>query len=351
MWGDEPVVEKIVSLEGAEVARILSWFNYFYDKEKGKKWVLSYMKKKDWDNKRIEYFEKATIDDCSPVMPALARMFVRGTDIATDILSRLDNWIMKYAKHEEPDPIIISLFGQRTDRKLKKVIADLDDCLDEFSFNDYMKEPEKSFYEILQENNIRAAQVKSIKDYFVPYLEEIENSDHDVDLDYAYRHLSKKQKNNFIVYIKKLLDDLDRIATNESVTRVRKPRKAKPIDRSQIVKNVKYMKEDKELKLVSVKPESIIGTFQVWLYSTKYKILRRLETNDPKGLSIRGTTVVDYVDSLSRSKSVRKPKQVLGEILTGNKARLKKIFEEFKGADYPLTGRINDDTIILRTVK
>lgn len=357
VWGDEPEVKEITEPNSSALNRIYNWYNYFHDKEDGVKWILTYMKKNRYDQKDIDAFSRYKTLDCSLVRPIWARMLTRGTMLPVELIDQLHHYIMNAINHVKAEeaykksPVENLDVPGRNARKVLETISLLEDCLDYFVISGYEGTQEKSFYEILTEENVKTSQAKEIRDYYAPLLEEIKNIENDEDLKYAYRNLSKKQKNNYLNYISKLISDIDRVITNESVVKIRKPRKKKEIDRSQVVKNVKYKKEDKDLKLISMKPESIIGTTQVWLYNVKYKVIRRLETTDPKGLSIRGTTVVDFMDTLSRAKSVRKPAEVLAEILVANKARLKKFIDEFKGSDYPLTGRINEDTIILRTFK
>ena len=69
------------------------------------------------------------------------------------------------------------------------------------------------------------------------------------------------------------------------------------------------------------------------------------------GLSVKGTTIVGFDDKSSITKKLRKPEDVLPFILNGGKAAIKKTMENVKCMAKSANGRLNSDTIILRTIK
>jgi hypothetical protein len=105
------------------------------------------------------------------------------------------------------------------------------------------------------------------------------------------------------------------------------------------------MKEFAELKLVSIKPETIIGATELWIYNTKY---RRVQVYKAEygALSVKGTSVLGFSVKDSISMTLRKPEEFFKGITMGKRA--------LNGAIKTLTtkptkpnGRINEECILL----
>jgi hypothetical protein len=59
---------------------------------------------------------------------------------------------------------------------------------------------------------------------------------------------------------------------------------------------------------------------------------------------------VNYSKSKSRTKKLRKPEEVLPQIISGGKPCLKKIMDELTTKDAKVTGRLNSETLLLRAI-
>jgi hypothetical protein len=130
----------------------------------------------------------------------------------------------------------------------------------------------------------------------------------------------------------------------------RKPRKRKPKTAEQIVSKVNYLKEDKIYGFSSIEPSKIIGTNQLWVFNVKLRKIGVYFAQDAAGLSIKGSTILNFDDKLSVAKTVRKPKETVMEILKSGKAAIKTTFAKLNSKQTSLTGRINSDTILLRII-
>jgi hypothetical protein len=131
----------------------------------------------------------------------------------------------------------------------------------------------------------------------------------------------------------------------------RKPRKRKAKSADQLVSKLNYAKDFAELKLVSVDPKTIVGANQLWVYNTKTRKLGCYNAEDAAGLSIKGSTIQNFAESKSIQKTLRKPAVTLPEVLKGGKVALRNVLTDIRAAEGLLTGRINADTILLRTIK
>jgi hypothetical protein len=131
----------------------------------------------------------------------------------------------------------------------------------------------------------------------------------------------------------------------------RKPRKRKQKSPDQLVSKMKYLDKFEELKLESIQPKDIIGSLQLWVYNTKTRKLGCYVADDAGGLSVKGSSLLNFTESKSVNKKLRKPEATLPEILKGGKVYLRNALDNIKAVATPLTGRINSDTILLRIVK
>ena len=87
------------------------------------------------------------------------------------------------------------------------------------------------------------------------------------------------------------------------------------------------------------------------MYNTKTRKLGVYQAADAAGLNIKGSTILNFAESKSVSKKFRKPDVTIPEVLKGGKVALRNVLNDIRAVESVLTGRINADTILLRTVK
>jgi hypothetical protein len=110
---------------------------------------------------------------------------------------------------------------------------------------------------------------------------------------------------------------------------------------------MKYKKEDTEYAVKSVSPTGIINAQELWIFNTKYRKLQVYRANDPKGLSVKGTSIVGYDTENSGSKTMRKPEQV-STLATLTKRPLNQAFKSLTTTEAKVNGRINEECILLK---
>lgn len=196
-------------------------------------------------------------------------------------------------------------------------------------------------YEFMRAREVKPAIAKSVIDKFQPQLDELVASKTDPELKAAYATIDVKANIKFLTAI---IDDTQRWIDNQKVGKVRKTRVMK-IRPEKKVKSLKYQKEDRELKLISIAPERIIGAQELWTYNTKYKHLTRYVARGRAGFMVKGTTLQDFDVDNSATKVLRKPTEVINEVLKSGK---KKILDGLKTKVIVPTGRINENTILLK---
>ena len=68
------------------------------------------------------------------------------------------------------------------------------------------------------------------------------------------------------------------------------------------------------------------------------------------GLQVKGTTIIGFIEEESIQKTMRKPEEQLKEFKGAGKVALRKFMDDIKTTDTKLNGRINLETILLKTI-
>ena len=176
--------------------------------------------------------------------------------------------------------------------------------------------------------------------------EEVLTTD-DSQLKEGYSNFTKTDLKKIIAYCDQVILDCNKVA--QSV--VRKARKRKAKSPEQLVAKMKHCLEFKDLSLTSVKSTDIIESMQLWVYNTKTRKLGVYHAEDAGGLSVKGSSIVNFSETKSIQKTLRKPEVMLPEVLKGGKVFLRNAIDSIKAVESKLTGRINADTILLRVMK
>jgi len=164
----------------------------------------------------------------------------------------------------------------------------------------------------------------------------------------GYSHLKRPELNRRIKECQTMLDDLDRIKSAAKAQRKVKVTKIPSIDKQ--VAKIKYKKEDSDFKIVSIQPAQIIGKTRLYVFNTKYRRLTEYVTFDPKGFIVNGTTIKNFDKETSRTITLRKPLDILPEVVRCTQRQLAKLLDGIKTKPAIPNGRINEDTILLRVM-
>lgn len=154
--------------------------------------------------------------------------------------------------------------------------------------------------------------------------------------------------------LKKLKHDVNSVGKIRKFrTIIQKTKLIKNEDNTTLVKKVLFLEKDKETKISSlIKPEEIIGCSQLWIYNTKTRKLGCYYSINSKGLSVKGTTVLNYDQTKSTTKTIRKPKVQLKEFM--GKLQLfnsEKYWENIKATAQKISPRLNRETLLLKIAK
>lgn len=347
--GDEPVWNDPKEIP---LSRALSWYSNQYGPKESKKYTLDFVKSNKYPKDTIEKLSM-TQEDLFKNLGFVCRVIQRGYQ--SDMI-----WVNKRIDEitaHDPNDIQISQFASPKkentiqDRIFDQVttyISDIEEIIDNFIKT--RKIIEFNTYEYLTAKLAKSVHAKQIIEHYKPMLDEINGAikKQDPDLVEGYSGYKKMELNNFSKLIQAILDDCTKLIDNNKAIKI--PRKKKTIPLEKKVATLKYKKEDKEFKIVSISPTEIIAAKQLWVFNTKYKTLGVYNSNDESGFSVKGTTIGNFDETTSIQKTLRKPLEIIPNVTKGKKSELKKLMNTINTKAQTLTGRLNEDTILLRSL-
>ncbi len=202
---------------------------------------------------------------------------------------------------------------------------------------------------LLKAKEAKAAHARIIKNFYDKQLAEIveaTSSGADDQLKEAYGHRNKNQWKKLIAFLTEVSNACTMLMEESKVNRKPRAKKAQPKDK--IVAKLKFMKTFEELKLVSINPTDIIGAKELWVYNTKTRKLGKYVAAPYQELNVKGTTIINFSETESVCKTIRKPEDKLKEFKSAGKVALRKFLDDINATDTKLNGRINEEVILLK---
>jgi hypothetical protein len=335
-------------LSQTELTQALSWYAQNRDNKDATKYVADYFKK------TLKIQAPESVKTQASTFGFVCRIVSLGGVLNAPNRLWFDKTIEELKNAEQPAAktakvaTVISI-QDHIKRKAGECIGELEGQIDELITTKFSADV--SPYGLMNTLEIKGAHAKFIIEHFktrrAEYDEVLTTTDPDVKE--AYSNFTKVQLKKLVAYCDQVIVDGMRLAGD--AVKSRKPRKRKAKSPDQLVSKINYAKDFAELKLVSVDPKTIVGANQLWVYNTKTRKLGCYNAEDAAGLSIKGSTLQNFAESKSIQKTLRKPAVTLPEVLKGGKVALRNVLTEIRAAEGVLTGRINNDTILLRTIK
>jgi hypothetical protein len=359
--GQEPSWTNQETMSDAEKNSALigafNWYAYFVDTKQCRTFLLEYMQGVGRSKDEIALIKSLTDSEFNSQTGKIARMMSRGLipteNVKQKFVEQFKELLSKAKELSAEKQVVVSVstapapsIQDRIRDKAGEEIGELEGIVDDFVMNKCRSTIDIENY--LKGRNLSSVVAKKICDHYVGVSEEVMDAINGVDeqLVEGYSNFKKPELKRF----KDFLDSIVVVTNNLSVTNkpVRKKRKVKEKPASVLVSKVKYMKDFAELGLTSVPPEKMIGALQVWTFNTKTRTLSVYNAYNAKGLSVKGTTLQNFEESTSISKRLRKPEVTLKDVLGGGKIILRKLMGDLSTKESLATGRINEDTIIVR---
>jgi hypothetical protein len=343
-----------VELTASQMMQTLSWYSQNKDKKDSLKWACDYFKK----HHKLD--PSPALKDKIPTFGFVCRIVSNGGILCAKDQIWFDQEVEKIKKKLQesfslqPNQSVVTKTNvvsiqDRIREKADNAIAELESQVDELILTDFSANTQP--YAVFHTLDIKDAQTKYIVDWAKTKrveFDEVMNTD-DKELKEAYSNFTKTQLKKMVSYFDQVILDCQKVSG--AATKSRKPRKRKSKSPEQLVSKLKYLYEFPELKLKSVKPTEVIGCMSLWVYNTKTRKLGVYHAEDAGGLSIKGSSLLNFAESKSVQKKLRKPEVTLPEVLSGGKVFLRNLMDSIRAVESGLTGRINSDTILLKVTK
>jgi len=346
---------------GSEIRRAYNWYNYFYStNEKAKLLFDNYPR----DKKEIRLLKKLPDWKMNSTCCYQARMMALGCKLPAENLDYFNECIeelldeakqIQDEKKETKPTAEKPSVQDRIKEQISDYIGEIEEEIDRFTLNKYKSDFD--MYKWLRQNNVKQQQSNAIANHYKALLSELEllvsgnayDVEGDKQLEEGYSHMKKSEKKRFLDFVNGIVSDAAANAQTQKTTR--KTRTKKPASVEKQISRLQFMPENVEYKIASINPSSIIGSNQLWVYNVKYKNLRVYNAMGPAGFSVKGTTLQGFDPDNSYAKALRKPHDVLPQVLNGSKRVLNNLMGNLTTKATEPNGRINKDCILLRVIK
>jgi hypothetical protein len=341
----------------ADVTRAFSWYNYEKDKKDARQYLKSYI-----GREKAKLIDRVPDRDIILTFGWMARMLQNGCVFSEKDTTKLNDYIIEITANDRSsikyEPVIVDELEESPvtekpnirdfiEDKMKAYIGELEGVTDDI----FLKGIQFDLYKDMQARNIPAQYCTHIDAWIKrkagQYIGIYESDLKDVRE--AYDNLGRRKITGFIKTLSVWLADVERYGQFKKANRKPKVRKVKPAG-VQVAK-MSYKKEDTTLGLKSINPVEIIGANQVWVYNTRLKKIACYRSDSKDGIQVKGTTLQNYDPAQCEQKTLRNPKEIIEKVLGGGKLILRKLISELPQRDHPVTGRINDECIILRAIR
>lgn len=358
--GTEPIwdTERALKLSDEEfshhMTRSFRYYNHFYTNKVLKKHVVKWLvANKKLNKSQLALYQQSEDWRTPMTVCSLVKAHEKGMPLKEDAVDYIMRKVMAAVESKAP-----AAKAEKKNVARKLSVQDyLKMQLDEYILHFEMLEDQQlagedvkaNAYQYLSEKGVPQALVNKIANVFEARKSEIESAKNgdDDQLKEGYSNYKPKDFKRLIAFYDELLADLDRYAHTKKLTRKARVRKA-PNKEKQVSK-MRYKKDDAKLKLHSINPIDILDASVLWVYNIKTRKLGSYVADVTAGtLGVRGSTILGYDPSKSTCKTLRKPEQQLAEFLKAGKVQLRKFLTDIKAVETPLSGRINNDTILLK---
>ena len=341
------------------------YYNYYYSPKDLKKYVVAWLRQHEGDN-GVHKLDKATIDiyarSADHLTPFTVCALIKAHEQGMPLRDRHVEYILDAVKRvlllkaddedvvkkETKPEVKIVTIQDRMNEVAKKHILYFE-ILEDALFAGETVDPKA--YEYLVKNLVPQALIGKIQAVFEPRYNELKEArkGQDEQLKEGYSHYKAADFKRCEAFYDKLFQDL--AAYNQTKRATKKAAVRKPPAKEKIVKNLKYLKQDTALKIVSVNPVDIVGAEVLWVYNVKNRKIGRYVAEAMGGvLGVKGTTITGYDANKSTQKTLRKPEEQIKTFFASTKIELRKYIENIKTTEIKLNGRINADTILLKVI-
>jgi hypothetical protein len=349
------------------------YYNYYNNNKDLIPFVCKWMEKNGYSKEEIRAYNEVVDWKTSTTMGSISCMSLRGMpnihpeapadeksseDWLREQLSPLieeGKKILQSKKEEAKNNVIPFNIQDRIRQAAFVVCEEIDDWLDKFMIDpDKFNPKELNVINHFKNKEVNQAHARVIRDYYEPAraeLLELTNPPKVKDemfqqLVEGYSRYTKGQIKNRLAAYEEILAACDMFLQQAKVNR--KPRAKKAPSKEKLISKLKFKTSDDRYKLVSIKPEECLQALELWVFNTKTRKLGCYVADDHFALSIKGTTVLNYHEGKSVSKTLRKPEEQLKGANSLPRTKMRKLYDAVNSMETKMNGRINADIVLLK---
>ena len=365
--GGEPVwdTERALKMSQEEFDHFLRksffYYNYFYAQKDLKKHAVKWMQENKYSKADVSAFIRSS-DRAIPMtaygllmshrqgMPFREKELTYFKQQIANAIAAADLEPTESATGSKPAevtaPIKVPTIQDRLNEKTSEHLAHFEGLYDEVVAGGTV---DPKAYDYFVANNVPQGQLGKFQDYADTQRMYLTAAMDKMDEQYveAYKHYRAADFKRHLAFLDAIQTAVDQYRQVKKATK--KARVKRAPNKEKVVGKLKYMKEEKTLKLVSINPVDIIGAQELWAYNTKTRKLYKYIADSLTGpLGIKGTSIINFDTAKSVGKTLRKPDEKLKEFAKASKVQLRKFLDEIKATETVGNGRINLDMILLK---
>ena len=334
------------------------YYNYYYNQKDTKKYLVEWMKTVPtlFTKDQIRTIEKVT-DKWVPMTACSLIMAHRnGMPLRQAHLTFLNKIVIEVCERSFNEPVeeTMATPGQVANRptiqdrlaeKTSEVIGEIEGFYDELLDS---KKSQFKAYDFLTSSKVAQAQLGNYVELFTSRRAELEAAQRkeDPQLVESYKHFKATDYKRIYDWIDQYLAGVEQYSIVKKATK--KARVKKAPSKEKLVAKLKYAKDDKSLKVVSINPAEIHGAAELWVYNIKTRKIGKYVASSYQTLSVKGTVIIGFDVDKSVAKTLRKPEEQLKEFAKAGKVALRTWVKDIKSVEVKLTGRVNEDTLLLK---
>ena len=343
----EPVID--MAAYSISLIRATNWYNQNHDGSDYRSWFVEYFKT------RIDFPVGAVNDFEYRIAGVLARILENGNTLVQIHHDRMESEFqriraralaVKVTPKADTGAVVkrTASVQDRMDDKVRDFVGEFCGLVDEF----VKTGAQPNIPALIKTMNVAGPMGKKIADKVQKPMEELREvlTGEDKDLVEGWSNLKKAEIKRLLAVYESLMERLQQA----KVTAPKKIRKTKIVPAGILVKRLKFKARDDALQLTSISPASIVGSGEVWVFNTKTSKLQVYYSIEGSGISVRGTTLLNYSTEKSKQRTVRKPETV--HILTNaGKRTSAQYYKALTTKEAAVNGRINEECVILAAYK
>ncbi len=330
-----------------------NWYNTNNDSGDYRQWFVQHF------GKKIDFPVSLVHDIEFRIAGVLARLLANGNELLPIHMERIDSEFSRIreialSKREQEklkvkDETSSAKKGpsiqEKMDEKIKDFMGEFNGLVDEFLLTGKNQNISGLIKTMgISGSNMGNKILEKIKAPVAELNELLEGEDK--QLVEGWSNLKKPDQKKLLAVYQSLMDNLQqaKVSTPKKIRKV----KAKPA--GVIVQKLKFKKEDTDLKLKSIIPANIVGASEVWIFNIKNNKLQCYYAAEGTGISVKGTTLLNYSIEKSKQKTVRKPETV-SVLNTAGKRTYSQYYKALTTKESDVNGRVNEECVILAAFK